>query len=538
MNPAKVLDNDKPVEPRPQDTMVTTTNPAAETGLNPGILATAKGGGIIFVGKVFTYGTRFATTVVLARLLGAEQYGIYNLALSAAAIAGSLALIGLDSALVRYVALWRSRRDDNAVWGTIQVGLGLSMLLSVLCGVGLFGLSYLIAGQVFHAPALAPILQLSSVIVPFLTLSDTLAGATRGFKTMQYMVIAQNFVQPLVRMALILLFAIVGLNAPIAILTYGLADLSASVVLFYYLNRQFSLRRPLTTGRREVREMMGFAVPIWISDSMSTFRINIQSVLLGSLNTVTTVGIFAVASQMNLVADLVQTSVTTAVRPIIVEVHDQRQFAQLGQLYQTVSKWMFAFNLPVFLVVVMFPSQILSLFGKTFEQGALALTILAWASLVDAFTGMCGAVIDYTGYPRLKLVNSLIRLVLSIGMNLWLIPIWGMVGAAVAALVNEIVINALRIVEVYVLFRILPYDKSFIYPIGSALAAIALTVGVGRFLPGLRPLPLFLVQVTALLAVYVALVGRLGLSLEDRKILEHLRKRAGRRVSKLLPAAS
>ena len=51
------------------------------------VLQAAKGGGITFVGKLVTLATRFATAFILARLLGASQYGLYNLSVSALWIA-------------------------------------------------------------------------------------------------------------------------------------------------------------------------------------------------------------------------------------------------------------------------------------------------------------------------------------------------------------------------------------------------------------------------------------------------------------------
>ncbi|HZQ05378.1 MAG TPA: flippase [Anaerolineae bacterium] len=518
------------------NTDAATANEPSQPGPPDGnLLATARGGGIVFIGKLFTFLSRFVVAFLLARILGAAHYGVYNLALSAATIAGSVALIGLDAALVRYIALWHSRKDTAGVWGAIQVGLTITTVLSLLTGTAVFASAYWLADQVFHDSELAPFLQLSAVIVPFLTLSDMLAGATRGFKTMHYMVLAQNFVQPLVRVILIVIFAVIGLGVGQAILIYGIADLSASVLLIYFLNKEFPLRRSLSSGRWEPREILGFAIPLWLSDSMLTFRSSIQTVLLGSLNTVTTVGIFAVASQLNLVADLVQTSVTTAVKPIIVEVHDKREIRQLERLYQTISKWIFAFNLPVFLIVVMFPTQILAVFGKSFTQGAEALTILAWASLVDAATGMCGTVIDYTGFPRLKLVNSVSRLVISIGLNLWLIPTWGMVGAAVAALVGEIVLNAARVIEVYVLFRILPYNPSSLGPVAAGCVAVGVTFLANQVLPNGHPIVHVVLQASLLLTVYVALVARLGLAEEDHIVLSHVRRRATKRFGRFVP---
>jgi O-antigen/teichoic acid export membrane protein len=52
------------------------------------MLLTAKGGSVLLFGRLVTYVARFAITFVLARLMGAENYGLYNLAISAAMIAG------------------------------------------------------------------------------------------------------------------------------------------------------------------------------------------------------------------------------------------------------------------------------------------------------------------------------------------------------------------------------------------------------------------------------------------------------------------
>ena len=511
------------------ETILASPVPAATFEQN--ILLTAKSGGVVFVGKLFNFVSRLIVTLLLTRLLGPEQYGLYNIALSAATIAGGLALVGLDAALVRYIALYAGRRDEERVWGSIQIALGISIVLSALMSAFLFASAHVLANDVFHNAALAPVLQLISFIVPFLTLSDVLAGATRGFKHMEHMVIAQNFAQPLTRVLLLSAFAVVGLNILEAVVIFGVADLIASLILVYFLNQQFSLRRPLSAARREPREVLSYSVPMWLAGMITTFRASIQTILLGSLNTVFTVGIFSVANQLNLFADLVQTSVTTAVRPIIVEVHDRNNREQLGRLYQTISKWMFSFNLPVFLIVVMFPTQILSIFGKDFTQGATALVLLSWASLVDAGTGMCGAILDMTGYSRLKLANAIIRLALVMSLSLLLIPNYGMMGAALAVLAGETLVNTLRVVQVYFLFRLLPYNASFFKPVLAGMAALIVTLMAGNWLPVMIGNLQVVLQIVLLVSVYIGAILVFGLEPEDRAILARVKKRASRKMS-------
>jgi O-antigen/teichoic acid export membrane protein len=218
----------------------------------------ARGGGITFAGKMFLTAVRVVTAVMLARLLQASQLGLYSIALSVANIGVAVAIFGLDAALVRYVAVLAARRDDKALWGALQLALGVGLTLSVLTGTVLFALAYPAAEVLFGEPGLAPLLQLTAVIVPLLTLSELLAGAIRGFKRMDYAALAQFIAQPVIRLVLIALLAVGGLTTAEAIITFGLADLAASFILLYYLNRVFRLRRPLRDADWDVRSVLSF----------------------------------------------------------------------------------------------------------------------------------------------------------------------------------------------------------------------------------------------------------------------------------------
>src|SRR5688500_5795887 len=119
--------------------------PAAERNM----IQAAKGGGITFAGKLFTFACRLVITFLMARFLGAGQYGLYNLALTSLTVAAALAAFGLDTALVRYIAMFAHRGDSARVWGTLQLGLGITLALSLLIGCGLYFLSDMIAMQIF-----------------------------------------------------------------------------------------------------------------------------------------------------------------------------------------------------------------------------------------------------------------------------------------------------------------------------------------------------------------------------------------------------
>jgi O-antigen/teichoic acid export membrane protein len=495
--------------------------------LNQDILTAAKGGGIAFAGNLFQYGVRFLSGFLLARFLGAEQLGLCNLAMTTAAIASGLTLLGLQAAVVRYVSVFANRRDTAGLWGTLQIGLGLTTIVSLSVGISLFVLADPIAEQLFHELRLAPLLRVSSLIVPFLALNTIIAAATQGFKKMQYPVIAQGISQPTSRLILAIVLAItMGLNATKALITYNVSEIIAFVILLYFLNALFSLRRPLRAGRRDTREMLRFGVPVYLSSLIQLFGGNIQTMLLGALSTTTSVGIFAVATQTNAMGRLFHGSIVQVSSPIVSELYDRKEWKQLERFYQTMTKWTFTLNLPLFLIVLLFPVPILSIFGQGFVDGAMALNILAWGNLVKAGTGICGVVLNMTGRTTLTLINSIVLSVLTIGLNILLIPHWGILGAATASLISVVLVNLLRLIEVFILFGSLPYNPSFVKPITAGLGALVAVVITSQLLPPNMKLLHVIVNVIILLGVYATLILLLGLSSEDRTVLARLRVRA------------
>jgi O-antigen/teichoic acid export membrane protein len=520
----------------PTSEPIETDQEAGTTQNEQNMLVTAKGGGVLMFGRLATYVARFAITFVLARLMGAENYGLYNLAISAAMIAGAISVFGLDTTMTRYIAILNGRNDRRGVWGTIQIGIGGTLLLSVLTSTALFSLSSLIAENVFHDSRLAPLLQIASLTVPFLAMSDVLAGATRGFKRMSDTVIAQNIAQPLIRLILIILLAVVGFSTPVAILIFGASDLCASLILLYFLNKRFHLWRSLATGKRNPAELLGFTVPLGLSDLMTTFRSYLQTLLIGSLDTVRGVGVFSIANQVNQIGHLFHASMNQSARPLIAELSDQGKQPQVEHIYQTTTRWMVTLNLPMILLVTLFPTQIISIFGKSFLDGAPALAIMGLVNLISVATGMCGMILDMSGHTRMKLINSAIRVSVAILANFLLIPRFGVTGAAMAALIHEVVANALPMIQLWFLYRILPYNPNILKPLTAAVIAAGGALALRAWLPASDDPLLTVLHMVLVLVIYAVVVQRFGLSSEELMVVNRIRRRVGLLFSRLTPS--
>ena len=467
--------------------VVTSAADAARTDDHDGhILAAARGTGFLALGSFFEFASRFLIALMLARILGADDYGLYVLSVSAAAIFAGLSGLGLDDAMIRYVAILSGRRDQPGVLGTIRVGVGVSTVAGIVMGAVLFVLARPIAESVFSEPRLTHMLQLLAFVVPFLTISNVLAGTARGFGRMDYTALAENVVQSLVRLVLLAIVALSvrGLSVSAAVIIFGISDVAATLTFVLLLHRYLPLGGARWQEVRcDVREVFGFALPLWMSGLLRQLRRNFETLMLGASRNLSSVGIYSIVNKVTMVGHVCLLSLFIAVKPTLARLHDRGDHAALAHLYTAATRWAFTVTLPFFLIMVLYREPILSVFGASFSAGSTALLILAFSEIINAGTGICGPVLDMTGHTRVKLINSIVLTVLLVGSNAILIPRYGVVGAATASLLGVTIFNVLCLAEVWVMERLNPFDRSILKPTTAALVALGSGALLGYWYP-------------------------------------------------------
>ena len=495
--------------------------------------AAARAGGIVFGGKLFAWGARFALAILLARLLGVDGYGLYAIALSVATVASAIAVFGLDAAMIRYVAVFGARGDAERLRGAVQIGFAIPMALSVVVALVLVMLAEPIARSVIGDAGLAPLLRVTALLVPALVLNSLLAATLQGLRHFSRSVLAEQVLQPITRAALLVAFALTGLDPTMALVASLLSTVAVGVAMVVWLRRALPVA---ASARRPVGEIIRFSLPVYFSNIINTFSGNLQTLLLGALSSVASAGIFAVANQVQLIGTLFRRRHRAR--------HDAalRGAARQGGAPASRSSCTrrprsgrSSLNIPFFLVSIAFPEALLALFGSEFVDGTRALVILAWGAIVSAATGTSGAMLDMTGHTAMKLINASVSVGLAIVLNLLLIPSLGVVGAAIAAVASIAAVNVLRVVEVAVLESIVPFNMTYFKPIAAGLAALAAGVLVGRIALADQVLAVSaLGGIAALVLVYVVIVRLLGLDEADRFVLGRSvdRSRRGRRIGR------
>jgi O-antigen/teichoic acid export membrane protein len=247
-----------------------------------------------------------------------------------------------------------------------------------------------------------------------------------------------------------------------------------------------------------------------------------DTILLGILRTPAAVGLYQVATRLTLLMTTVIAPIGLAFAPRVADLYRRGELEALRHAYAVVTSWIFRLALPAAVVLIVFARQLLGLFGPAFESGATVTVVLTVGQLVNAITGPCGLMLVMSGRPGIQMVGNAATLALNLGLNLYLIPRYGVTGAAIAWAVSMVFINGLRVVAVAVTMHMLPLHEGLLKGALAGSVAAAAGLAARSFTSG--PLTL-LIGVPLTVVVYALALLLLGVGTEDRLVLASLRAR-------------
>ena len=284
-----------------------------------------------------------------------------------------------------------------SIWGIIQVGWGLPALLSLTLAAGLFLLADPLANLVFHDPRLVPVFRLVSLIIPLDTLAALAYVVTISYKRPEFSVLANNIVSPLVKLFLTIAVLAAGLSI-LGLLTVQVVGSGVGLVMIvYFVNSLFPLRRPLQAARRNTGQLLRYSLPVYLGWMVNIVRGTLETLVLGIVGLTTGVGVYAAAARLSSVGNMFYLSIGNISTPIIADLYSRGETGPLKAYYQTTTRWLLTFNLPLFLTFAIFAKPLLSIFGEDFATGATALIHIGiWhAGLYRHRVGS-----EYAGYDR------------------------------------------------------------------------------------------------------------------------------------------
>ncbi len=487
----------------------------------------ARGGSLNLVAAAANQAAVFLLTFFLARRLGDAELGQYAQATAFLALLSLLALSGLRAGLTKFVATHLVDGDAGGVRGTVRLGLALTVVGGVLLGALLAAFAEPIAAA-FNDPALVVGLRSVGISLPAAVLLEAALAATQGWRTQKPYALIGYLYEPSARLVLTVLLVLGGLGINAAFIAMPISIWTATIAALIWLGRLVR-HLPAAPVSYRPKALFSFSSISWLAALATTGLIWADTLLLGLLSGSAQVGIYNVATRLVMLAAFVMAPINSAFQPYIAHLFHQGKTGDLEHLYRTTTSWIVRLSLPAFIALLVFPQRMLELFGPQFVAGASVTMILALGKLVDAATGPCGLMLNMSGRVRTNMVDNVVALVLNVALNLWLIPAYGINGAAVAWAVSLTLVNAARVEQVRRSLGVLPFDRATAKGVLAGLVALLAAVGVRSLVPITGQL---LIGLPVLFLVYFGVLVALRIDPDDRATLRAV---AGRRRQAATP---
>jgi O-antigen/teichoic acid export membrane protein len=446
-----------------------------------GTRGAARGGLANMAGSALAGGTGVVVTWVAARALGAEQAGAFFAATAAFVLAGGVAKLGTQTGLVYWPARLRATGRAHLLGACLRIGLVpvmvLSVALAVVMWLGAPAIARLTAAGSPHVIAEhATGLRVLAVFLPLQALTDALLTATRGYRAMRPTVILDRVCRSVLQLVLVGSVGVAALwttaSLPALVMAWAAPYLPVAVLAGFALRRIHRQGRPGGVRSRRIereelrRDFWRFTGPRALASVAQLALQRVDVLLVAVLGGLAPAAIYAVAGRFVVLVQFANQGISQSVQPRLAEALATGDRRTANHLYRTATGWLVLVTWPINLLVVLFAPVYLGLFGDSYRSGGTVVVVLACAMLVATGCGMVDMVLAMAGRTSQNLVNVLIALTVTIGLDVLLIPRHGALGAAIGLACAMVVNNVLPLIQVS--------RAAGLHPFGAGTCAAAL----------------------------------------------------------------
>ena len=431
----------------------------------------AKESAISFTGMGFGQILRYLFTTFLARWAGVELLGIYSIANAVTRISEVIGKLGLDQGILRKVS--REENQENkqtAILSALKMG-AFSGLIFMLIQIALAG--YLAENIFNQSSLLTKVIAIHALSLPFYIILHISAFSTQAYKLLKYKIAVTEIQNPLILLLAMLVCYFFYSAESAIIIPVVLSAVLGCITITIFLKKVSGVNILSVKKGEFSQDLLHYSLPIMFMSILGTVLHWTDVIMLGYFTDPTTVGLYHPAARTAGIVRIILLSFAGIYGPLMAEMYAKKQTSEMNHLFKLVTRWITTFSLPFAILILLYPKKIMLIFGSEFLPGYPILMILVSAAFIQAVFGIGGTTLNMTGFPKMNLVNTFIACGLNIGLNFYLIPTKGGMGAATATLITLSFIAFIRIIQNWKLLQLTPWSPKLIKPILAGIMAFA-----------------------------------------------------------------
>jgi len=403
--------------------------------------------------RVGAAGTGFINGLLLARLLGPAEFGIYAIVLSAANVAATLAMLGLPVLATREAAADAERGQWNRLKGFLRA----THRWTLLAVVAILGVSVaLLANGDVKLGVPWTVTLIAMILVLLSAFNQLRAAILRGLHWVILADIPELLLRPLVMLMLLLgtFLTVAHLTAAHALaMQLGATSVALAAGTWWLMTKQPDSLKTATPEPPQ-RAWLSEALPFLGIAMVGALGGQVSLYLLGYLAGAKQAGLFQAANQLVGLIVMGLAAVNMPLQPSLAAAWARDDKRQVQRLVTETARMGAGIGFAGAAILLIFADAMLGLYGPGYSEASNALRILAIGQIVNAAAGSCGILLMMTGHQTVVVQGNVLALLLNITVAYLAIPQFGMVGGALASALGMMfwngyfVIYAMRVLGV------------------------------------------------------------------------------------------
>ncbi len=389
---------------------------------------------------------RMGGGVIIGRYYGPEIHGELRLLTVLVSSIVILANFGLKDAMLRLIPEYREKDNLRTSWNIYKKGLGYLLLF------GLIGSGVILAISSFFArfnevESLTSIFMLSGGFVFLIMLNNYNVFTLRAlFKIKEANYISIIVVS--VRLAALVLavsFFYEEKRAPLYIFLFvicgGSSTLSSYLIYKYFYLPSRAFRSTMTVNSSQLLQL---SFPMLLT--YASFLINDKAdslMIQGIIKDTAQLGIYGVCLNLANIGRMGMQAMNVTIQPKLSQMFHAGRVEEMKNVTQKTSKTFALLNIPITLVLVFGGVYLLGIYGEAYQAGAMVLGVLAIGQMANTFAGPTAQLLNVTGYHKYFMGIAFVGALTNITLNIFLIPAFGILGAAISSAISMITWNVI-----------------------------------------------------------------------------------------------
>jgi O-antigen/teichoic acid export membrane protein len=466
--------------------------------------------------------------VLVARLFGQTAYGIYRAGADLCEVLMRAGIAGGDKAMLKFVAAHRgvgeTAEETQALGSALRLSGGFLLFLSLA-----LSLAAPLFVRWWGNPAFKLVLPLLAPTVLGGGLVIVLMAATLAAKVTRPNLIVRGIAEPFMLIAITLVVWALRPDVYGAAAAHGTSTLvlatfawvSASAVLGRGRLRE-ALRAPAHKG------LIRFAIPLGAAEFMNGILQRANVFILSAYSGAAAVAVFAASEELGRSVGGIRLAFDSVAAPMMSEALHQGDRERLRYNLALMTRWVASASAPIALTLLALRAPLLWLYGPAYVSGVTAMGLLIGGHAVSGILGLTGYVIVMSGRSGIFFWDNLIAAAVNLVLSFWLIPRYGVTGAAIASLTSTSLLMWTIVAQAWIFERVHPFNVALAKPFLAAGVAFLAELAV-RAIP-MAPKARVLLVVAAGLLIYPATLLALKPGDEERRfIVGIVRRLFGRR---------